>query len=378
MTKKTEENSEAEVKKTTPKTTIRKKSEATTKRTTTKAEPEVKVAETKTTRKKKVAEVETESVPLKKPTSATAKKNTATKKSTTKKTTAKTTKKTPSKTTKEVVEGEEMIDLQEVKKKRTAKKQEKTENKNIENIKEIEETKKKPKQAKKTTVKKDQKKINKAEDTKKSKKRDQKVSSIIKEQISNINNINKIDEIEKEEEELTKNEIKQIEKQKKESQKIDEAKIEAQIEEAKKMPKDRKLQINKKVFVNIMWAIFATVYLILINLGELNVEKSMFETDLRVFSLGMLAATIIIFEKAYNRDSGTIAIFGIETLVMGIITLLSIYVYILHQNIFINVIGTISAIAISYYIIKCVIIVIKEKRKWNNSISDVKKIISES
>ena len=53
MTKKTEENSEAEVKKTTPKTTTRKESEATTKKITTKAEPKVKVAETKTTRKKK-------------------------------------------------------------------------------------------------------------------------------------------------------------------------------------------------------------------------------------------------------------------------------------------------------------------------------------
>lgn len=263
------------------------------------------------------------------------------------------------------------------------KKIEKTEDKNLEKIKKIDEEKKPTKKTQsrktsKSTVSKDKKKIEKAEDTKKSKKRDAKVSSIIKEQIANINEIQKIDEIEKEEEKATAEEIKQIEKKKKKRKEVDEEKIEAQIEAAKKMPKENKLLINKKVFINVIWAIIATVYLILINLGEMNVEKQIFETDLKVFSMCILAITIILFEKAYNRDSGTIAVFGIETLIIGIITLISIYTYILHQNMFINIIGTISALAIVYYIIKCVIIVINEKRKWKNKISDVKKIIAES
>ena len=81
-----------------------------------------------------------------------------------------------------------------------------------------------------------------------------------------INEIQKIDEIEKEEEEATAEEIKQIEKKKKKRKEVDEEKIEAQIEAAKKMPKENKLLINKKVFINVIWAIIATVYLILINL----------------------------------------------------------------------------------------------------------------
>ena len=221
---------------------------------------------------------------------------------------------------------------------------------------------------KKTTTQKE--KTNKTESGKEKK--------IEKTEDKNLEKIKKIDEIEKEEEEATAEEIKQIEKKKKKRKEVDEEKIEAQIEAAKKMPKENKLLINKKVFINVIWAIIATVYLILINLGEMNVEKQIFETDLKVFSMCILAITIILFEKAYNRDSGTIAVFGIETLIIGIITLISIYTYILHQNMFINIIGTISAVAIVYYIIKCVIIVINEKRKWKNKISDVKKIIAES
>ena len=231
----------------------------------------------------------------------------------------------------------------------------------------------------KSTKNTEQKKINKSEDTKKAKKRDEKVSSIIKEQIANINDINRINEIEEKEEKQEEEERKKAEKNNKtKKNKIDEAKIEAEIEAAKKMPKDKKMQINKKVFTNVLWAIIATIYLILINLGGINVKKTIFETDLKVFSLCLLTITIIIFEKAYNKDSGTLAIFGIETLVMGIITLVSSYVYILYKNMFIYIIGTISGIAIMYYIIKCIIIIINERKSWKNTISDVKKIVSES
>lgn len=227
------------------------------------------------------------------------------------------------------------------------------------------------------TTKKDEKKINKAEDTKKSKKRDEKVNSIIKEQLKSINKIKKIDEIQKEEEKQEAEEINKIEQKKKEKQKVNEEEMAEKLEKARKMPAERKSKINKKIFVNIMWAIVATIYLILINLGSLNVEKAMFESDLKVFSLVILAITIIIFEKAYNKDSGSLAIFGIETLVIGIITLISIYVYILHYDMFKFVIGTISGITILYYFVKSIIILIKEIQSWKNNMSDVKEIIEE-
>ena len=129
--------------------------------------------------------------------------------------------------------------------------------------------------------------------------------------------------------------------------------------------------------INIALAIAITIYFIFLNLGSLNIAPQSFLVDLKVFSISLIAITIMIFENAYNKDNGPTAIIGIEFFVISIITLISIYIYILYKDLYIPIINFIIMIINLYYILKATIIYINGKRKYKNSISDVKEIIEE-
>ena len=159
--------------------------------------------------------------------------------------------------------------------------------------------------------------------------------------------------------------------------KIDEKQIEEQIETAKKMPKDEKKKIYKKVFANIILGIVVTLYFIGIGIGFLNIDGPTFITDLKVFSLSILAIAIILFEFAYGKDDDKTALYGVEMLFVAIMSLVLLYTCILHKDKFIAVANIVACIGVLYYLVKSISIYIREKLKWKKTISDVKEIVAE-
>ena len=158
---------------------------------------------------------------------------------------------------------------------------------------------------------------------------------------------------------------------------LDEIKLEKIEEEIKKqttIPEQKKMKINKRIFQNIIIAVAIVLYFIFINLGFYNIETLKFLTDLQVFSLIMIAITIIIFEKAYKKDSGELAIYGIESLVLSICTLLTIFVQINYSNKFSYIINTIAMLFAIYYVGKSIVIYIKLRKKALKRVSDIDKI----
>lgn len=97
--------------------------------------------------------------------------------------------------------------------------------------------------------------------------------------------------------------------EKKESQKNIEIKqedvnieqIEQEIINKKKLPKEQENKMNKKAFEDILIADIVMVFLYFISLGSLNIETPIFITDLKVFSIGLIAFTIILFEISYKK-----------------------------------------------------------------------------
>ena len=166
-------------------------------------------------------------------------------------------------------------------------------------------------------------------------------------------------------------------KKKKDKKKIDEKQIEEQIEIAKKMPKDEKKKIYKKVFANIILGIVVTLYFIGIGIGFLNIDGPTFITDLKVFSLSILAIAIILFEFAYGKDDDKTALYGVEMLFVAIMSLVLVYTCILHKDKFIAVANIVACIGVLYYLVKSISIYIREKLKWKKTISDVKEIVAE-
>ena len=217
--------------------------------------------------------------------------------------------------------------------------------------------------AKKTTKSGNTNKVEKSKAVKKSKKTDDRIKQIINEQLNNVDKFEEVKEVPA--------------KKKKDKKKIDEKQIEEQIETAKKMPKDEKKKIYKKVFANIILGIVVTLYFIGIGIGFLNIDGPTFITDLKVFSLSILAIAIILFEFAYGKDDDKIALYGVEMLFVAIMSLVLLYTCILHKDKFIAVANIVACIGVLYYLVKSISIYIREKLKWKKTISDVKEIVAE-
>lgn len=168
-----------------------------------------------------------------------------------------------------------------------------------------------------------------------------------------------------------------IEENKKSIEKIDIKKIQETLKKeitAKKViPKEEQDKMNVEVFKNIAIAIVMVVFLNFIILGFINIENSVFLVDLKVFAVSILAIAIGVFEYAYKKDSGKIAIYGIETLILAFAMLAFIYLDIMcHSNFVIITVLITYTIAI-YYTIKSIIIYQKMKKQYY--INSMKEII---
>ena len=152
-------------------------------------------------------------------------------------------------------------------------------------------------------------------------------------------------------------------------------KIQKEINKQTKLSKDEKKKINKKIFQNIVMAIGIVVYFIFINLGFNNIEESTYLTDLKVFGAVAIGITIILFEKAYKKDSGELTIYGIEMLIIAICTLLTNYIYKFHYSKYIYIITSIAMLFAVYYVGKSIVIYVKMKNRALNKASDIHKIV---
>ena len=160
-------------------------------------------------------------------------------------------------------------------------------------------------------------------------------------------------------------------------EKFDPKVVEEKIEEKKKLPKEEKNKAYKKIFINLLVACVISLYLLFVNLGFSNIQPSKFAVDLNVFSITLIAITIFLFEVAYKKDSGTSAIFGIEILFLAIITLGFTYINVAYTEIIKKCVNCICLVYVTYYMIKSIIIYIYQKRRYKNSISDIKELVSE-
>lgn len=114
------------------------------------------------------------------------------------------------------------------------------------------------------------------------------------------------------------------------------------------------------------------VFLNFIILGFINIENSVFLVDLKVFAVSILAIAIGVLNM-HIKDSGKIAIYGIETLILAFAMLAFIYLDIMcHSNFVIITVLITYTIAI-YYTVKSIIIYQKMKKQYY--INSMKEII---
>lgn len=131
-----------------------------------------------------------------------------------------------------------------------------------------------------------------------------------------------------------------------------------------KLPKTEERKLSSVVFENLCVAIAVMIYLFFMILGFINIKEEVYNVDLKVFSFITLIIAILLFERAYKKDSGKLCAFGIETLFLAIVTMGLLYVNIELQNIFLPIAASISMIFAIYYVAKSIYLYSKLKKKY--------------
>ena len=134
--------------------------------------------------------------------------------------------------------------------------------------------------------------------------------------------------------------------------------------------------IRKKVFENLIIAIAIMIYFITINFAYLRIDRNILLQAIKIASIIIVLLSIAIFEIAYHKDNGSIAINGIEVLILAIHTL-TVWTVVNKFEIEFQTYILFSTYAFAiYYILKSIIIYTNEKRKYLNSLSDIHEIVS--
>lgn len=154
-----------------------------------------------------------------------------------------------------------------------------------------------------------------------------------------------------------------------------EGNLELELKNKKKLPRKVRENIYDKIFINTIIAIVIVVYFGFLNLGYRNIEQEVFITDLKVFSFSILVLSIILLEKGYKTDNSGVFLNGIETFCISFITLFMTHTFFKSGDVTRQIVS-LSFLYISiYYMLKSVVIYIKEVKKYKSSMSDVRDII---
>jgi len=142
------------------------------------------------------------------------------------------------------------------------------------------------------------------------------------------------------------------------------------------MKDEIKKKLIDRVFESGLMAMFVSCYLFFISLGSSNISKDVFILDLKVFAFILLMGSILLFEKSYKNDSGTIFITALEVALLSFITLYMQYIYFINPHI-----DTLNYILILvflfYYIIKAYVLYVVGKKEHKDSLSDIKEILKD-
>ena len=130
------------------------------------------------------------------------------------------------------------------------------------------------------------------------------------------------------------------------------------------IPKEELQKINKCLFRNIIIAVGILLYFMFLILGNINIKQEVYITDLKVFSISILFIAIIIIENAYKKDSGQLAIYGIEFIVLSIVTLALIYFNKAINFKYSYLVLAISYLFAIYYLLKAIVMYIKMRRDY--------------
>lgn len=153
--------------------------------------------------------------------------------------------------------------------------------------------------------------------------------------------------------------------------------MQEKIAKERQLPNDIKEKLNNITFINLIISVALMIYVIVVNLLLMNATVEIFSNSAKASAFIFAIIDVILFEIAYRKESGTLAVHAIELLCISLFMLLIPYILVyLDANI--RGIIMISPVFLSiYYVGKSIMIHTLETKKYINSLSDVLEILQD-
>ena len=131
----------------------------------------------------------------------------------------------------------------------------------------------------------------------------------------------------------------------------------------------------KEIYLNVLKAIVIVLYFFILNAAYVNVNGEHLEKGIKLLTMIFLFIAIYIFEKAYKKDDGKLAIQGIEVLVLSAYTLTTEHITSKFGFDFKMYSLVASYIYAIYFILKCIVVYTNARKKIVDNFSDIKDIV---
>ena len=131
------------------------------------------------------------------------------------------------------------------------------------------------------------------------------------------------------------------------------------------------------IFKNLLKAIGVMIYFIVLNFAYTRMNTDRLMNDIEVFAGIFLVVGLVMLERAYKKDSGNMALSGIELLCLSMHSLSINHVIAFYQYDFRFYLLTSSYVFAIYYVLKSIIIYTREKRQYLKNMSDISEIVKE-
>lgn len=150
-----------------------------------------------------------------------------------------------------------------------------------------------------------------------------------------------------------------------------------EITQKRKMTQEVKEKLKQKIWLNLCLAIGVMLYFCGMDAVYLYASSEISMVVFKILAMVAILLTVIVFEVAYRKENGSLAIIGIELLISSVIVLYMPQIY-AHSN---QVIGQVFLLTplfcAVYYTGKAIVIYRKTEKSYQNHLSDVKEIVKE-
>ena len=144
----------------------------------------------------------------------------------------------------------------------------------------------------------------------------------------------------------------------------------------KKISKEVSQEIRKNIFKNLALAIFIMLYFITLNILYTKLNEDMLLHCVEICSIIYILAGIIVLEISYKKDSGALAITGLELIVLSMHSLFINHITVVLNYDFRVYLLTSSYIFAIYYVLKAIFVYTRARRNYLGDIeSDISEIV---